>query len=84
MVDARNCGSAGSQHRGEVARAAAEVEDPPATRDGAQGEGPAPVAPGKLAALLFYDGQAGRAPFGHRLRRRGNLTGVRFIGRGMV
>jgi hypothetical protein len=53
MVDTRNRDSAGGEFGGDVTRAAAEIKNLLAARDGTQREGPGPVAPGKLAVVLF-------------------------------
>jgi hypothetical protein len=53
LVDAGNRDSARSQLGSEVTGTAAKIKHPLTACDGAEGEGTAPLAPGKLAPVLF-------------------------------
>lgn len=52
-VDDGDYRSAGGEFGGDITRAAAQIENPLAACDRTPGEGMRPVAPGKLAAVLF-------------------------------
>jgi hypothetical protein len=80
MVDARDRDSAGGELGGEVARAAAEIENLLTAHDGAQCEGLRSVANGKLAVVLFNQGHAVLAPSGSCLHNGIERAEVHLIG----